>query len=187
MTPISFFTLFLHYTIYILEMSNEWQNNLLDLDSLDWAGFNQELDSFWDLDMASAFVTTRKILSKSVRGLSSQQRAISLDLMACGIASGIWSDEDVALERLKTYWQWFKTETEKNAGLSSLLKSYVNQEDKNAKSGSKPLEIHTAQLRCQIDTWVTQGWLYEKPNPKEVKELMLDLGMRHYQGKWIKG
>jgi hypothetical protein len=63
---------------------DEWQNDLLDLDSLDWSGFSQELDSFWDLDMASAFVTTRKILSKSVRGLSSQQRAISLDLLACG-------------------------------------------------------------------------------------------------------
>jgi hypothetical protein len=85
--------------------SDNWQNNLLDLDSLNWSGFSQELDNFWDLDMASAFVTTRKILSKTAKGLSSQQRAISLDLLACGIATGIWQDENVALERLKDYWQ----------------------------------------------------------------------------------
>jgi hypothetical protein len=84
---------------------NEWQNNLLDLDSLNWNGFSQEFDNFWDLDTASTFVTCRKVLSKSVRGLSSQQRAISLDLMACGIASGIWNDEGIALKRLQTYWQ----------------------------------------------------------------------------------
>jgi hypothetical protein len=167
--------------------SDNWQNNLLDLDSLNWSGFSQGLDDFWDLDMASAFVTIRKVLSKSVKGLSSQQRAISLDLMACGIAAGIWDDENVALERLKAYWQWFKTETEKNASLGSLLKGYVQQEDKNAKSGGRTLEIHTAQLRVQVDTWVSWGWLYEKPSSKAVKELMLDLGLRHYQGRWVKG
>jgi hypothetical protein len=46
--------------------------------------------------------------------------------------------------------------------------------------------IFTSSLRSQIDIWVTQGWLYEKPKPTQVKELMLDNGLRHYQGRWIK-
>lgn len=166
---------------------NEWQSDLIDLDSFDWQEFSKVYDDYWDLDMAWGFVNTRKILSKSAKGLSSQQRSISLDLLACGIACGIWQDEIVALERVKSYWQWFKNETEQNAGLGSLLKSYISQEEINANSGSRPFEIYTAQLRTQVDAWVTQGWLYEKPSSKAVAELMLDLGLRHYQGKWIKG
>jgi hypothetical protein len=67
-----------------------------------------------------------------------------------------------------------------------LLKQLIAQEGRNALNGDRPLEIYTPQLRGQIEIWVAQGWLYEKPRPKEVKETMFDLGMRLQQGKWIK-
>jgi hypothetical protein len=164
-----------------------WQGNLLDLDAWDWEGFSQIFDDFWDIGLASAFVSTRRLLSQTAKGLSSQQRSVSLDLLACGITSGVWTDEQVALERLKTYWQWYKQETEKNAGLGGLLKQYISQETKNAKNGNRELAIYTAQLRSQIQVWVDQGWLYERPKPTAVKEMMLDAGLRHDQGKWIRG
>ena len=164
-----------------------WQSKLLDLDVYDWKGFSQVFAEYWDMDRAKAFIDIRKRLYQSVKGLTSQQRGISLDLMAAGIASGVWSDAAVAIERMKTYWKWFKDETEKNAGLSSLLKEYIKVESKNALNGGRSLEIYTASLRSQIDIWVQQGWLYEKPRPSSIRELMLDLGMRHQKGKWIKG
>ena len=164
-----------------------WQSKLLDLDVYDWKGFSQVFAEYWDMDRAKTFIDIRKRLYQSVRGLTSQQRGISLDLMATGIASGVWSDATVAIERMKTYWKWFKDETEKNAGLSSLLKEYIKVESKNALNGGRSLEIYTASLRSQIDIWVQQGWLYEKPRPSSIRELMLDLGMRHQKGKWIKG
>ena len=136
--------------------------------------------------MAELFLTPRSILAKSVKGLSSQQRAISLDLLATGIVSGIWEDENVAIERVKAYWKWFKKETEKNAGLGGLLKEYIKQEQQNAKNGSRPLQIHTHELRNRVDNWVAQGWLFEKPKSAQVKEMMLDLGMRLQQGIWRK-
>lgn len=166
---------------------DNWQGKLIDVTAYNWKGFSKVFDEFWDIDVAGTFVTIRRHLARSVEGLNSQQRTISLDLLATGIASGIWEDEDVAIAKIKTYWDWFKIETEKNAGLGGLLKSYIQQETRNAKAGSRPLEIYTAQLRSQIEIWVTQGWLYEKPRPKDIKELMLDLGMRHQQGKWVKG
>ena len=166
---------------------NNWQSQLIDLTAYSWKGFSEKFDKFWDMDAAKLFVDSRRYLSQNVRGLSSQQRAISLDLMATGIASGIWQDDIEATNRLKEYWAWFKVETEKNAGLGGLLKSYIQQETRNAKAGGRPLEIYTPQLRSQVDIWVQQGWLYEKPRPKDIKELMLDLGMRHQQGKWVKG
>lgn len=168
-------------------IDNEWQNKLINVDSYSWKGFSNEFQEFWDLDLAAAFITTRKLLSQSVKDLNSQQRSISLDLMACGIASGIWQDEEEATSRMKFYWDWFKGETEKSAGLGSLLATYLKQEEVNAKNVGRELELHSVQLRFQVDKWVAMGWLYEKPKGKEVNEALLDLGMRLRQGKWIKG
>lgn len=166
---------------------NDWQSNLLDLSSYDWKGFNKEFEQFWDMELAGLFVSTRKLLSKSIRGLSSQQRSISIDLITTGVVSGIWADELVATDRLKAYWEWFKTETEKNTGLGSLLKSYIRQEEVNANNGGRPFGIPTNALRSQVKTWVEMGWLFENPRGRDVQEMMLDLGMRLQQGVWRKG
>ena len=167
-------------------LDDNWQSRLLDLTAYDWKGFSEEFDKFWDIPMAELFLTTRSVLAKSVKGLTSQQRAISLDLLATGITSGIWGNENTAIERIKAYWKWFKQETEKSAGLGGLLKDYIKQEEKNAKNGGRPLQIHTHELRNRVDNWVTQGWLFEKPKSAQVKEMMLDLGMRLQQGIWRK-
>ena len=170
-----------------LEITNDnWQSNLIDIDSYDWKDFSKEFKTFWDIPTAKGFVDARKILSKSVRGLTSLQRTISLDLMACGIASGIWENEDIALDRMKFYWQWFKQETEKNAGLGGLLKDYIRQAENNAKASGTPVTIHSHQLRNQINNWVATGWLFETPRTSQIKSLMYDLGMRLQQGIWRK-
>ena len=166
---------------------NNWQNKLLDPHRLDWRGFSKLFDDFWDVEIARNFIMTRSILSVSIQGLSSQQRTISLDLIACGITSGIWADEDEAVNRMKDYWSWFKKETEKSAGLSSLLRDFVNTEARNARSAGIGLTLYTAQIRSQVDMWVQQGWLFEAPKSKDVKECLFDLGLRLQKGKWSKG
>ena len=166
---------------------NNWQSKLLDLGAYNWKGLKHEFAEFWDLEQGKAFLDTRKLLGSSINGLGSQQRAISLDLLACGIVSGVWADENIALERIKTYWNWFRQETEKNASLGSLLRDYIRQEEKNARNGGKALEINTPCLRRQVTHWFDAGWLYEKPRLKEVKELMLDNGMRLQKGIWKRG
>ena len=166
---------------------DNYHSKLIDCDGLDWKGFSNEFKTFWDMELGKQFIDTRRILSKTVQGLTSQQRAISLDLLTSGIVSGIWIDEVEAVEKLKVYWKWFKQETEQNAGLGQLLKEYLKQEEKNAKAGSTELVISVSQLRYQIDLWTNQGWLLEKPSTSSVKELMFDLGMRLRKGNWIKG
>lgn len=168
-------------------VDDQWQSNLIDVDAYDWKDFSKEFRAFWDLPTAQGFIDARKILATNVRGLTSLQRAISLDLMACGIASGIWSDETIALDRMKSYWSWFKTETEKNAGLGGLLKELIKQTENNAKAHGIPATIHSQMLRSQINNWVTTGWLFEAPRASEIKSLMYDLGMRLQQGTWRKG
>lgn len=171
-----------------LGITNEdYHQKLIDIDVYDWKEFDGVFKEFWDLSLASSFMKTRKALSKSVKGLTSQQRAISLDLMATGISSGIWTDIEQATERMKLYWKWFKGETEENAGLSQLLADYIKQEARNAQTGNTNLAIPVSQLRTQLDIWTHQGWLLERPRTSSIKELMLDLGMRLRKGYWIKG
>lgn len=168
-----------------LNISNDnWHSKYLDVFAYDWEGFPKLFDEYWNIENAGKFVQAKKSAQANTKGLTSQQRAISIDLIACGIATGIWTSLDHALERVKTYWDWFKLETEKSASLGSLLKTYLRQEQRNATEGGRELEIYTSQLRAQIDTWVQMGWLLEKPRPKDIQEQMLDLGMRLQHGKW---
>ena len=166
---------------------DNYSQSLIDFYAYNWKGFSQVFKEFWDLSMAGIFVNVRTELSKTVRGLTSQQRAISLDLMACGIATGIWNDETEAVGKLKAYWRWFKQETETNAGLSQLLSEYIKTESKNADKAKTDLMISSVRLRSQVDMWVAQAWLYERPKAKSINEIMLDLGMRLQKGIWRKG
>ncbi|NJO99102.1 MAG: hypothetical protein HC764_26505 [Pleurocapsa sp. CRU_1_2] len=165
---------------------SDWQSKILDLDAYDWKDFSSIYKDYWDINRAKDFIEARRGLTQTASGLTSQQRAISLDLIACGVASGVWENADLALQRVKDYWHWYKSQSEKSSELGNLLKTFVATEVKNAKNGGRPVEIYTAQLRSQVKTWVDAGWLYEQPPSKLVKETMLDLGLRNYQGKWVK-
>ena len=160
--------------------------NLINVDAYDWKGFNDELDAFWDMDIGAVFIATRTALSKSSLGLTSQQRGISLDLLTTGIVSGIWEDEVEAVNRLKSYWQWFKAETEQYTGLGQLLKEYLAQETRNAAAANIVPSVSVQEMRCQIRKWFEQGWLLEKPTMPSVKEIMLDLGWKISKGVWSK-
>ncbi|MEL7405974.1 MAG: hypothetical protein AAFN00_03285, partial [Cyanobacteria bacterium J06558_2] len=166
---------------------DNWQGKLIDTEAYDWKGFSEKFDNFWDLELAQLYIDSRKILSKTTRGLGSQERSISIDLLTTGIVCGIWQDEDVAVERLKAYWKWFKSESRDTSGLGNLLSEFIRREEKNAKNAQCELSIPTSFLRTQVDNWVNSGYLFEKPRGKEVKELMLDQGMRMKKGQWVKG
>lgn len=163
-----------------------WVSELLDLDTYEWKGFNHLFDEFWDVEQAQSFLTIRQILNNAKTGLTSQQRVVSLDLLACGISCGIWADEDEAVAKLKDYWSWFKEETEQSGGLSQLIKEYLATERKNARSvGLEPI-INARSLRLQIETWYEQGWLLERPKTTLLKQVMLDYGWRLNKGVWSK-
>jgi len=166
---------------------NNWQLKLLDVGAYDWKGFSQVFDDFWNLDMGAMFLETRKLLSTMSLGFTSQQAGITADLLTTGLTVGIWDEVDEAVERMQTYWDWFRQETETSGGLGVLLKQLITQEEKNLSALNQPLELHVSQIRGQIEMWVAQGWLFEKPRLNEIKALLLDLGMRQQQGKWVKG
>ncbi len=164
-----------------------WQSRLLNLDSYYWGGFSEVFQRYWNLEMAQKFIEARRALNASRINLSSKQLAVSLDLLATGIATGIWANQGQAIERVKSYWQWFKKETEAEAGLGALLKSYLATEVENAKAVGRLPDVYSSQLRTQVKNWVEMGWLFDAPKGSDIKELMFDLGWRLKQGKWEKG
>ncbi|PSB11103.1 hypothetical protein C7B62_06645 [Pleurocapsa sp. CCALA 161] len=166
---------------------DNWQQKLLNIDAYDWSGFSKEFQAYWDLDKAQAFIETRRELTKSKVGLTSQQLAISVDLLTTGIVAGIWEDRHHAVTRLKTYWDWFKSETEQGAGLGQLLKSFLVSEIKSCQVSGRTPEVYSCSIRQQVKAWVEMGWLYEAPKGTIVRDLMYDLGWRFNEGKWRKG
>ncbi len=163
-----------------------WSKHLLNINAFDWKGFSSLFTNFWNRELAEVYLLNRKTLMNTLTGLSSKERAISLDLLSAGIASGIWKDEIQGVARLKNYFDWFEREINQFSGTSKYLKDYISLEQKHAEEAKSSLQISASDLRSQISTWFNQGWILEKPKPKQLKALMADLGLVLYQGYWIK-
>ena len=159
-----------------------FHQDLLDVDAYDWTGFSNLFANFWTRELAQVYLFTRKTLTGNLIGLSSVQKAISLDLLTTGIVTGIWNDEVEGLGRLKDYFEWLRHETEQYGGLSKYLKDYIARE----KVDGFPLRIKSKALMHQINIWLEHGWILEKPRPKELKLLLADLGLVLHQGYWVK-
>lgn len=172
-----------------LEIDNDkWEDNLIDVDNINWAGFEKLFADFWSLELAQLYLQNRQMLTKYIKGLNSQERAISIDLITTGVTTGIWNDEDEAIADVKRYWKWFRGEI--NIGespLVQLLKKLVKEEASNAKKAGVELFIGNQQVKASCEMWMSQGYLLDKPNSKTIKAAMAELGFRLvYGGKWIK-
>ncbi len=160
--------------------------HLLDIDSINWNGFSSLFADYWNLELAEVYLITRNTLAKSNLGLTANQRAISLDLLATGITTGIWSDETVGIAKLQEYFAWFKSEIDQYSGISKHLADYIKLEQQNSDSSNLPLRISTVDLRRQVQFWLDQGWILEKPKPKQMQALLAELGLVLQQGYWVK-
>ncbi len=109
-----------------------------------------------------------------------------MDLLTTGIVTGIWQNETEALNKLVDYFSWFKTEIDRYSGIAKYLADYVHQELRNAMSAGLPIKINAEELRRQIEVWLHQNWILEKPKTNHLKALMAELGMVLDRGYWIK-
>ena len=158
----------------------------LDIDSLDWSNFKSKFNEFWSYEQAEILLITRNSLNH-VKGLTSSQKAICLDLIAVGISTGIWSDETVAVQELKDCFDWLKQDVQiEQSPITSLLQQLVNDLEDNSKKTNTNCCIYTHQLRTIVDAWYAKGYLFEKPNSKSITRTMQELGYRSIKGQWTK-
>ena len=127
--------------------------------------------------MAEGYLLTKKTLAKTLTGLSSKHRAISLDLITTGIVCGIWNDEIEAVNKLKSYFDWYTKECSQYAGLRKYLTDYL---------ANKTGNVHHREMRSMINNWLDAGWILENPTAKQLKEILADLGLVLYEGYWVK-
>ncbi|MDJ0650295.1 MAG: hypothetical protein QNJ60_16500 [Xenococcaceae cyanobacterium MO_188.B19] len=160
---------------------------LLDINSINWDGFSTKFNEFWSLDQAEIFLTIRSSLS-NLKGLTSQQKTISLDLIATGVSTGIWSDEIEAVQELKECFEWINKDVKTEASnLEKLLSEFVLDIEKTAKEANVTPCIYTQQLRTIIKAWYEKSWLLEKPSHKETRLIMNKLNYRsNSKGQWSK-
>ena len=154
----------------------------LDIDNLDWTGFKDKFDEFWSYQQAEILLTVRSSLN-GIKGLTSQQKAICLDLIAVGVSTGIWSDENVAVRELKDCFDWLKQDVQvESSPLEKLLIELTNEMEANEQKC-----IYSKQLKLIIQTWVDKGWLLEKPSTKDIINGMRQLNYKiNSKGQWMK-
>ena len=165
---------------------DSYYSNLINIDTIAWDGFSFLHSNYWNTELAEVYLITRKAIAKNLTGLNSQQKVISLDLITTGIVTGIWLNETEALNKLKDYFSWFKTEVDRYSGIAKYLADYVYQESRNAIVAGLPVKINARELQRQIEVWLHQNWILEKPKTNHLKALMAELGMVLNRGYWIK-
>ena len=160
---------------------------LLDVDNINWSGFNLKFNEFWDLEQAKIFLIIRKSLN-SLRGLSSTQKSVSLDLIATGISTGIWSDETEAIQDLKKCFEWMEQDAQNDAdNLEKLLIDFIKDIEETAKKTNVLPCIYNKQLRTIVFTWYEKAWLLTKPTNKAIKYTMNKMGYKsNSKGQWMK-
>ncbi len=147
---------------------------LLNIDSINWLGLTREFSNFWNYDRAEIFLTVKASLVKTLKGLTSTEKAISLDLIATGIAAEIWEDEIVAVEQLRECFDWLN---EEKIPLENLLHGLTSDKE----------SIYSRTIKAQIEIWYQQGWLLERPANKEIITIMRELGYKSdCKGSWVK-
>jgi hypothetical protein len=165
-----------------------WEQQLINIDDYEWDGFSSLFKDYWNLERARDYLQVRRSLSKSLKGISSKNRVISIDLLTTGIVSSIWNSQSEAIEDIKQYWQWLKGEIQVGESpLYQLLAKLITTEAMNAVNGGIEFALPNQMLKTHCDIWYQQGQLLEKPNARAIQEAMTEFGYRLViGGKWIK-
>lgn len=161
--------------------------DVLDIDNLDWSSFSQKFNEFWSYEQAEILLTIRSSLNR-IKGLTAQQKAICLDLIAVGVSAGIWSDENVAVQELKDCFDWLKEDVKiEQLPLVSLIQELLKETENNCKQVNTIPCIYTHQLRNIVDAWYAKGYLFDKAPSKDITKVMQELGYRsNGKGQWLK-
>ena len=135
----------------------ENDSNLLDIDTIDFTGFNFLFQKYWNIEQASIWLTIRKALPRRFKGLSSTESAISQDVIA------------------------------NQTPLKSIIESFVEQAETNAKNGKTAPCIYVQNLKSYCETHYLKGYLIDKPHSKAIYRIMREFGYQlNRKGQWIK-
>ena len=161
-------------------------SNLIFADDYDWAGLSERMQQFWNRQNASEFLNWVKTIRESVyfrKTIPAYRRSIFLEVLACGLTTGVFDTIDDAIDALKSFLILSDKEDEKRKdSLDQLLSKYLE-----LNCSGEGQKVHNNQIVRQIERWVRDGDLPEKPLRGEFPRLMRQFGYYLNLNYWEKG
>lgn len=158
-----------------LEGFDTWYENRIDLDSTSLAWVHRQFTDFWsDPENCIAFVTAKKSLRKP-KGIKIEHWAVSHDLIATGVATGIWESTKKGLLAFEIYWDWIDGYISNQGAIKQLLKSYFREQEVYWDRGLDRC-IAPKELKQRIDLWRSEGKVEINLTTTALTQLMGDLG-----------
>jgi hypothetical protein len=168
-------------------------NKRLDPDSINWDGFNDKFNEFWDdQERLAAYASLKKELLRRKKtfevpkSISGEQWTISVDLLCTGVISGIWDSLSSGLEGIASYWEWHRLNIGSSLGaLQKILKDLVASETENIRilneavgSHMYPIEVSPEKVKLTVQMAASKGELDVNPSPSNISEAMSDIGFK---------
>lgn len=155
--------------------ADNWLENRIDIENLDLSWLHREFNIFWnDEERCKDFVSHKRTLKKP-KTISTENWAISHDIIATGLTVGLWENKHDAYFALSEYWDWINQFIDSKGALKLLLKDYIKEQSVFWEKGLQKY-LSCKEVKSNVDKWKQDGKLELFPTQKIMIDLMADLG-----------
>jgi hypothetical protein len=155
------------------------------LEDYDLKELGKEIRKFWDYEAAKNLYLEKRKYRQRVKS-STRIPASSIfllgDLIAAGVASGVWSSVDIAIKDMELFFQNQKEYAEKDVdAFQVLIEEYCREKEREGCTS-----VNNTLLTQKRDFWLKEGYLTERPARGELATIMRGLGYFLDKINWIK-
>lgn len=177
-----------------------YECELLDVDSIAWAGIEEQFHSFWSKESnCREYVGFRKSMKRSLKpkSLTSGQWVVSVDLICTGLVLKAWKSLSEALAAIEWYWSYTsKVSHFEGATAMAHLKDFIAIECRNfdnineslVANGQTPINVvlNPTKLKKYLKEMSDQGKLDISLQHRDLNKFMYELGWIHSKEGWIR-
>ncbi|AFY40034.1 hypothetical protein Lepto7376_3878 [[Leptolyngbya] sp. PCC 7376] len=168
------------------------KNQLISIPSVEWKGFNSEHKRYWNtLDYVLDFNDAGDALDTVLNHIGASEKAVLHDLSAVMVSTGL-----MPLDKVVSFWQKYFIYKEEIAEdgtkpLKRLIAEKLHDYEEKAKENNlMSPNMEVSKLDAEIEAWLQQKVILEKPRARELTETMLSLGYTiksiSKRGYWVK-
>lgn len=167
-------------------------DEMIDVDSLDFDGLNLEFNQYWDAQRLTEFSSVAKSLNSTRNhGIEKPLWMISKDLIATGVVCGFWDTIDDAVKHFKSYWQWHKENIEsQTSALQKVLQYFIAEKSETIEKQNaivresnqlhllRHVELNPNELQTYWKDCMMRGMVEPGTSNREINDAMANLGWR---------
>ncbi len=149
--------------------------SIKDLGCKDLSIFNAQFNYLWREENQNLFLKYWRQVSKAKFKCGLARKKMCLDLVACGLVSGVWQSLDLAVEAVNNYWEWMDNK-DSDSPLVGVVKHFISQEAEAFENLGIPVELSPKRLKMHVQSAATEGLLDCPPLDKAIFQVMQVLG-----------